>query len=57
MKKKKKMGKHLDITTDFAVTQDQKDRLTELANHDDFKTDVSFYLNGDYIGGRPNDRG
>lgn len=51
---------HLDVNTTGYLTTAQstkiKAELLKLAEDTDF-ADVSFYLNLDYIGGRPNDRG
>jgi len=49
-------AKHLDITSDGDVTPAQKNALISMANTPTFST-VSVYLNGYFIGGRPNDRG
>jgi len=49
-------AKHLDITSDGDVTAAQKSALIALANTSAFST-VSVYLNSEFIGGRPNDRG
>lgn len=50
---------HVDVTTTGGLTTDQttklKEALQELSKDSDF-AGASFYLNTDYIGGRPNDR-
>jgi len=48
--------KHLDITTDGEVTAAQKNGIIAMAATPTFST-VCVYLNSEYIGGRPNDRG
>lgn len=51
---------HLDVNSTGELTAKQhlkiKNALLALATNSDFE-DVSFYINSEYIGGRPNDRG
>lgn len=50
-------GKHLDIATDFSLSPTQKAILEgAIADNNNF-SDVCVYVNTEYIGGRPNDRG
>lgn len=52
---------HFDIVTEGELTSAQRLRIENIVNamtkEPDFKGITSFYLNGEYIGGRPNDRG
>lgn len=51
---------HLDFESTGGIDSEQetalKAAIANLIANERFE-DVSFYLNGDYIGGRPNDRG
>lgn len=57
MKNKNKMAKHMDITLDYTPTPTQKNWLANTIGQSSLFSDNCIYVNGEYIGGRPNDRG
>lgn len=50
------MTKHLDINFDHAPTPAQVSFIKAQFLNNSLFSDHAIYINGDYIGGRPNDR-